>query len=110
MIQKSHFTMIPNCMLDNLSMQEIAIYCIIKQHAGEQGESFVSNKSLSEKFKISRNTVTKIYKSLEKKKLIKFKRFQKSLKGKPVSVYSVVNYWEYNNIYHNAPNKTLSSS
>ena len=110
MIQKSHFTMIPNCMLDNLSMQEIAVYCIIKQHAGEEGESFVSNKSLSEKFKVNHKTIAKIYQSLEKKKLIVFKRFQKSLKGKPVKVFSVVDYWEYNNMYHNGSYDPLSKS
>lgn len=110
MIQKSHFTMIPNCMLDNLSMQEIAVYCIIKQHAGEYGESFVSNKVLEKRFKVDHRTITKIYQSLEKKKLILFKRFQKSLKGKPVKVYSIVDYWEYNSIYHNRATTLLSKA
>ena len=110
MLQKNHFTMIPNCMLDNLNMNEIAIYCIIKKHAGENGESFVSNKVLSTRFKVDHRTITKIYKSLEKKKLITFRRFQKSLKGKPVKVFSVVNYWEYNNNYYNGANTPLSST
>lgn len=108
MIQKSHFTMIPNCMLDNLSMQEIAIYCIIKQHAGEQGESFVSNKTLEKKFKVDHRTISKIYKSLEKKRVIKQTRLKKEGRGKPVKVYSVVDYWEYNTIYHNRVNTPLS--
>lgn len=100
--------MIPNCMLDNLSMQEIAIYCIIKQHAGEDGESFVSNKTLEKKFKVDHRTISKIYKSLEKKKIIKQTGFKKMCRGKPVKVYSVIDYWEYNTIYHNRVNTPLS--
>lgn len=45
---------------------------------------------------------------LQKKRVIKQTRLKKEGRGKPVKVYSVVDYWEYNTIYHNRVNTPLS--
>ena len=72
MLQKNRepFTMIPNSIIDELSLEELGIYIMVKKHAGAQGESWVSNRTMAKKLKISHNTVAKVYKKLLLKKLV----------------------------------------
>lgn len=72
MLQKNKepFTMIPNSIIDSLSLEELGVYILVKKHAGAQGESWVSNRTLAKKLKISHNTVAKVYKKLLSKKLV----------------------------------------
>jgi hypothetical protein len=51
---KKYFTIIPNSVVDTAgSLPELALYVIMKRHAGEDGEYYVSKKKLCKKLKIS---------------------------------------------------------
>jgi len=100
---RDNFTQIPNCVIDNLTPQELLVYIMVKKRAGDEGESFVSNKILEKKLKMSHNTITKIYNSLVKKKVIIYcgEKQVSTIKGhRPVKVYRIQNIWDYNTIYY----------
>lgn len=94
MLQKNKepFTMILNSIIDELSLEELGVYIMVKKHAGAQGESWVSNKTLEKKFKIDHRKIKAIYESLIRKNLITCAGERKvSTNGgmQPVKVYKV---------------------
>lgn len=94
MLQKNKepFTIIPNSIIDELSLEELGVYIMVKKHAGAQGESWVSNKTLEKKFKIGHRKIKVIYASLEKKGLVVCIGERKvGTKGgmQPIKVYKV---------------------
>jgi len=100
---RDNFTQIPNCVIDNLTSQELLVYIMVKKHAGDEGESFVSNKTLEKKLKMSHNTITKVYGSLIKKKVITYcgEKQVSTIKGyRPVKVYKIQNIWDWNTSYY----------
>lgn len=69
-MKNKNFTMVDNHIIDMLTLKELGVYIMVKKHAGAQGESWVSNRTLAKKLGLSHNTISKIYKELVKKRLL----------------------------------------
>ncbi len=92
-MKNKNFTMVDNHIIDTLTLKELGVYIMVKKHAGAQGESWVSNRTLAKKLELSHNTISKIYKELIKKGLLACvgkKKVKTSGGEQEVSVYRCV--------------------
>jgi predicted transcriptional regulator len=104
-----YFTIIPNWILDNLSIYDAMLYIHIKRIAGENGQCWASMRYLAQKMKVSLGQIYKSLQNLTELGLIKFVGTKK-VKRRPRNVYQIVDIWKLNVDYYNDIHKTNGKS
>ena len=104
-----YFTIIPNWILDNLSIYDAMLYIHIKRIAGENGQCWASMRYLAQKMKVSLGQIYKSLQNLTELGLIKFVGTKK-VKRRPRNVYQIVDIWKLNVDYYKDIHKTNEKS
>ena len=96
---RKYFTMIPNYIANHSSANDQALYLQMKKHAGEDGECFVSEKTLIAKLGIGRYALQTSFKYLLSHNWIKYnglKDINTSGGIQKVKSYKIVDIWKLN--------------
>jgi hypothetical protein len=96
---RKYFTMIPNYIANHSTANDQALYLQMKKHAGEDGECFVSEKTLQEKLGIGRYALQTSFKYLLSHNWIKYiglKDVNTAGGVQKVKSYKMVDIWKLN--------------
>ncbi len=96
---RKYFTMIPNYIANHSSAIDQALYLQMKKHAGEDGECYVSEKTLMEKLGVGRYALQTSFKYLLSHNWIKYvglKDINTSGGVQKVKSYKIVDIWKLN--------------
>jgi len=96
---RKYFTIIPNYIANHSSANDQALYFQIKKHAGDDGECYVSQKTLMEKLDIGDKALKKSFTYLLENNWIKFiglKDVMTSGGMQKIKSYKVVDIWKMN--------------
>ncbi len=92
---KKYFTIVPNYILNNADAVVKALYLDIKRAAGENGLSFMTEKTMCRRNGIGEKRLHKALKYLLDHKWIKFVGMT-SAKTRPIKTYKVLDIWKEN--------------
>lgn len=104
-----YFTVVPNWILDNLSVYDAMLYIHIKRIAGENGQCWVSLRYFAQKLNISLGQVHKSIQNLIKLGLIE-EAGVKKVKTRPRKIYRIVDIWERNVDFYSSDKKIPQNS
>ena len=96
---KKYFTIIPNYIGNHSSAIDQALYFQIKKHCGENGDCFVSKRTLKKKLGVSHRTLNKSFDYLTKMGWIKKigeKKISTESGRQVVSIYKTADIWKMN--------------
>lgn len=96
---RKYFTIIPNYIANHSTANDQALYFQMKKHAGEDGECYVSQKTLMEKLGIGDKALKKSFEYLLSHNWIKFsgyKEVQTSGGMQKIKSYRIVDIWKLN--------------
>lgn len=96
---RKYFTIIPNYIANHSTANDQALYFQLKKHAGEDGECYVSQKTLMEKLGIGDKALKKSFEYLLSHNWIKFsgyKEVQTSGGMQKIKSYRIVDIWKLN--------------
>jgi len=110
---KKYFTIIPNYIANHSTANDQALYFQMKKHAGENGECFVSEKTLKIKLGIGKQALKKSIEYLLDHKWIKrigFRDVQTNGGVQKVASYKIVDIWQINSGHYQGVSKTVPLS
>ncbi len=96
---KKYFTMIPNVVIDNTNMTDLAVYVLMKRAAGETGTFCMGQRAMKKKLGVGHSVISKSIARLLEAKFIVFQGFQivETDGGlQKVKAYTIADVWGEN--------------